>query len=71
MVRLQVANITKPFGVSPEGWLSRYCQGSCGKVLKSRKQKVSTEEKLALVLHRSFLILLGKPPLRSIGIKLL
>jgi hypothetical protein len=55
MVRLRVANIIKPFGVSPEGWLSRYCHGSCGKVLKSRKQKVNTEEKWALLLHRSFL----------------
>ncbi len=64
MVRLRVANITKPFGVSAEGWLSRCCHGSRGKMLENRKRKVNTEEKLALVLHRNCLILLGKLPLR-------
>lgn len=50
--------------VRPKGWVSRYCQSSCGKPLKSRKQKVNTEEKLALVLHRNLLLLLGKDPPR-------
>jgi hypothetical protein len=52
------------FDLTTEGWLSRYCHGSRGKMLQNRKQKVNTDEKLALVLHRNCLILLGKPPLR-------
>ena len=55
----------------PEGRLSRHCHCSRGKTLKNRKQNVNTEEKLTLALHRNFLILLGKPPLRQIVIKLL
>jgi hypothetical protein len=55
----------------PKGPLSRYCHGSRGKTLKNRKQKVNTEEKLALALHRNCLTLLGKLPLRQIVIKLL
>jgi len=39
--------------------------------LKNRKQKVNTEEKLALAFDRNCLILLGKLPLRQIVIKLL
>jgi hypothetical protein len=35
-----------------------------GKTLKNCEQKVNTEEKLTLVLHRNCLILLGKHPLR-------
>jgi hypothetical protein len=52
-------------------WLSRRCHCSRGKTLKNRKQKVNTEEKLALALDRNCLILLGKLPLRQIVIKLL
>jgi len=51
--------------------LSRHCHDSRGKTLKNRKQKVNTEEKLALAFHRNCLILLGKLPLRQIVIKLL
>jgi hypothetical protein len=46
--------------------LSRYCHGSRGKILENGEQKMNMEEKLALALHRNFLILLGKPPLRRI-----
>jgi hypothetical protein len=51
--------------------LSRHCHSSRGKTLKNRKQKVNTEEKLALAVDRNCLILLGKLPLRQIVIKLL
>jgi len=37
--------------------------------LKHRKQKVDTEEKLPLAIHRNFLILLGRLPLRRIVIE--
>jgi hypothetical protein len=53
---------------APTRWLSRYCHVSLGKTLKNHEQKVNTEEKLALALHRNFLILLGKPPLRQIAL---
>jgi len=49
---------------SPKGWLSRYCDGSRGKTLENREQKVNMEEKLALVLRFNLLILLGKHPPR-------
>jgi len=39
--------------------LSRHCHGSRGKTLKNHKQKVNTEEKLALAVNRNCLILLG------------
>jgi hypothetical protein len=55
--------------VSQKGWLSRYCHGSRGKTLENYEQKVNTKEKLALVLHRNSLILLGKHPLRQNVIK--
>jgi len=40
-------------------------------MLENGEQKLDTEEKLALALHRNLLILLGKLPLRQIVIKLL
>jgi hypothetical protein len=43
-------------------FLSRHCHGSRGKTLKNREQKVDTEEKLTLALHRNLLFLLGKLP---------
>ena len=58
-------------GCFPKGRLSRHCHGSRGKTLKNLEQNLNTEEKLALALHRSLLILLGKLPLRQIVIKLL
>jgi hypothetical protein len=61
----------EPFGCFPKGWLSRHCHASRGKTLENHEQKVSTEEKLTLALHRNCLILLGKLPLRQIVIKLL
>jgi hypothetical protein len=39
--------------------------------MENDEQKVNTEEKLALALHRNYSILLGKLPLRQIMIKLL
>ena len=51
--------------------LSRHCHASRGKTLENHEQKVNTEEKLTLALHRNCLILLGKLPLRQIAIKLL
>jgi hypothetical protein len=47
-----------------KGWLSHYCNGSRGKTLENREQRVNAEEKLTLVLHRNCLIVLGKHPLR-------
>jgi hypothetical protein len=41
-----------------------YGHCSLGKTLENAEQKVNTEEKLALALHRNFLILLGRHPLR-------
>jgi len=55
----------------PKGRLSRHCHGNLGKTLKNGEQRVNTEEKLTLALHRNCLILLGKLPLRQIVIKLL
>jgi hypothetical protein len=66
-----VAKRAERFGCFAKGRLSRHCHGSRGKTLKNRKQKVNTEEKLALALHRNLMILLGKLPLRQIVIKLL
>jgi len=40
-------------------------------MLENGEQKLDTEEKLALALHRNLLILLGKLPLRQIVTKLL
>ena len=40
-------------------------------MLENGKQKLNTEEKLTLALHRNCLILLGRLPLRQIVIKLL
>jgi hypothetical protein len=65
------ANSAERFSCFPKGRLSRHCHGSRGKTLKNCKQKVNTEEKLALALDRNCLILLGKLPLRQIVIKLL
>ena len=62
--------ITEPSGCLPKGWLSPYCNGNRGKTAESLEQRVSTEEKSALVPTRYFLSLLGKLPLRQIGIKL-
>ncbi len=47
-----------------KGRLSRYCHGSRGKTLENHEQKVNTEEKLTLALHRNCLTHLGKHPLR-------
>jgi hypothetical protein len=55
----------------PPSRLSRYCHSSRGKMLENGEQKLNTEEKLTLALHRNCLILLGKLPLRQIVIKLL
>jgi hypothetical protein len=38
-------------------------------MVEKGEQKMNMEEKLALSLHRNFLILLGKLPLRQIAIK--
>jgi len=46
--------------------LSRKCNGSRGKSVRTCEQKVNKEEKLALTFHRNLLILLGKLPLRQI-----
>jgi hypothetical protein len=54
-----------------KGRLSRYCHGSRGKTLENHEQKVNTEEKLALALHRNCWILLGKLPLRQIVMNML
>jgi len=56
---------------SPKRWLSRHSHCSRGKTLKNAEQRVNTEEKLTLALHRYCLILIGKLPLRQIVIKLL
>ena len=51
-------------GPSGQIMLSHHCHGRRGKKLENHEQKVSTEEKLSPALHRDFLILLGKLPLR-------
>jgi hypothetical protein len=58
--RYPMQRTTGPFCCFPKGWLSRYCHGNRGKTLENHEQKVNSEEKLALVLHRKCLILLGK-----------
>jgi hypothetical protein len=42
--------------------LSRKCNGSLGKLVRTCEQKVNKEENLTLTFHRNLLILLGKLP---------
>src|SRR5260370_40538862 len=56
----------QPFGFFPMERLSRKCNGSRGKLMRTCEQKVNKGEKLTLTFHRNLLILLGKLPLRQI-----
>jgi hypothetical protein len=47
-----------PLAYFQKGTVSRYCHDSPGKMLENGEQKMNMEEKLALSLHRNFLILL-------------
>jgi hypothetical protein len=58
------ASITDPFGCFPKRRLSRYCHGSREKNGRKSRTKSEYGRKLALVLYRNCLILLGKHPLR-------
>ncbi len=64
--RLSAAITGQPFGFFPKGRLSRKCNGSRGKKVRTCEQKVNKEEKLTLTFHRNLLIVLGKLPLRQI-----
>jgi hypothetical protein len=47
----------------PKERLSRKCNGSRGRLMRSWEQKVNKGEKLTLTFHRNLLIVLGKSPL--------
>ena len=63
MLKLRSPSSTDVAAISKRR-LSRKCNGSRGKMARTCEQKVNKEEKLTLTLHRNWLILLGKLPLR-------